>query len=241
MMMPPRLVTARARPCTSFSGWIAAQCGVKAPASMPRALMRARAVGASSSAQSASVAPQARCSLTSSRRFATCPALRENRIVPPCAKSQSIDSSAAQLPRSSTARYIACCIAIARSRPASRAIFDRAVGNSADAQPPLRPLAPNPTRVRSSTTTFELGDCRRRCSAVQRPVYPAPMMTTSAWFGSGRRSSSTGCPAVSRQSECGAGSAPCAVIATPARAAATGERKCLRRGRRRGSVHRTMW
>ena len=54
------------------------------------------------------------------------------------------------------------------------------VGKMADAHPPLRPDAPKPAISRSTTTTRSEGSRSNSVYAVQRPVYPAPTMATSA-------------------------------------------------------------
>ena len=55
----------------------------------------------------------------------------------------------------------------------------RLVASSAEHQPPLRPLAPNPTSSRSSTATRNAGSRSTSDSAVHSPVKPAPTIATS--------------------------------------------------------------
>ena len=77
---------------------------------------------------------------------------RANWTVPPLAQWQSIPSSAATLPTSSTVCCIARYMAIADSRPAIRSSLASDAGNRAEHQPPLRPDAPKPAISRSQST-----------------------------------------------------------------------------------------
>ena len=57
---------------------------------------------------------------------------------------------------------MACCMAMAASRPAESAIDDSPMGNSAEHQPPFRPLAPKPATSASTSVTRSVGSSRRR-------------------------------------------------------------------------------
>ena len=52
--------------------------------------------------------------------------------------------------------------------------------SEATKNPPLRPLAPAPTRSASRTTTSRAGSSALACSAAQSPVKPPPTMQRSA-------------------------------------------------------------
>jgi hypothetical protein len=71
-------------------------------------------------------------------------------------------SASAMRPTSSTVSNMARCRAIAASREDDAATVDSEVGNSADAQPPLRPLAPKPAVSASSTTIRSDGSATAR-------------------------------------------------------------------------------
>ena len=90
--------------------------------------------------------------------------------VPPLTQSHAMPSSATAFPTSSTVSRIAAPIASAAAGPCRRASFAADAGNSAEHQPPLRPLAPNPATWRSTTTTRSDGSPRSRWYAVQSPV-----------------------------------------------------------------------
>ena len=57
---------------------------------------------------------------------------------------------------------MACCMAMAASRPAEPAIDESPMGSSAEHQPPLRPLAPKPATSASTSVTRSDGSSRRR-------------------------------------------------------------------------------
>ena len=58
--------------------------------------------------------------------------------------------------------------------------MDRPCVSEASQNPPLRPLAPQPTRSASSTTTRRDGSVSSSAIAVQSPVNPPPTIATSA-------------------------------------------------------------
>ena len=82
--------------------------------------------------------------------------------MPPLRKWQSMPSASVTRPTSSTVSNIASRSDTADSRDDDAATFDSDVGNSADAQPPLRPLAPKPAVSASSTTTRSDGSAFAR-------------------------------------------------------------------------------
>ena len=140
-MRTPRRSTARASPRTSRRGLDRAQCGVyDAPEHPVAPTQRA---DASSAAQEPAVGPGPR---------AAAPGVRASVTVPPFTQSQAMPSSAAALPTSSTVSRMAAPIASAAARPWRRVSAASLAGNSAEHQPPLRPLAPNPAICRSTTT-----------------------------------------------------------------------------------------
>jgi len=92
--------------------------------------------------------------------------VRANVTVPPFTQSQSMPSSAATVPTSSTAARIAS----AAGAPWRRVSDEVPAGNSAEHQPPVRPLAPNPAISCSTTTTRTPGSSRGSEYTVHSPV-----------------------------------------------------------------------
>ena len=92
----------------------------------------------------------------------SCTVVRAREIVPPLRKWQSMPSCAAMRPTSSTVSNIARWRSIAACRDDEAATASSEVGKSADAQPPLRPLAPKPAVCDSSTTMRRPGSATLR-------------------------------------------------------------------------------
>ena len=148
-MRPPRRSTARARPRTSRAGWMRAQSGVyDAPST--------RVAPTSAAACCAGTKPG------SARARRSCTGVRARAIVPPFTQSQAMPSAATALPTSSTVSRMAAPIASAAARPCRRVSAASLAGNSAEHQPPLRPLAPKPATCRSTTSTRRPGSPRSR-------------------------------------------------------------------------------
>ena len=151
-IVTPCRSTARASPRTSRAGWIDAQCGEYVAPSTSVAPSRACASSADSSEKCSGPKPHERWSSISAIARSICTGVRMRATVPPLRKWQSTPSASATLPTSSTVSNIASISDTAASRDDDAATFDIAVGNSAEAQPPLRPLAPKPAVSASSTT-----------------------------------------------------------------------------------------
>ena len=99
--------------------------------------------------------------------------------VPPRCHPASSGAAVAKRPISSTVACMARCAATAAARPYAAAYPARLVASSAEHQPPLRPLAPNPMSWRSSTAMRSAGSPVASASAVHRPVNPPPTIATS--------------------------------------------------------------
>jgi hypothetical protein len=133
-------VTASASPRTSRAGWIAAQSGVYVA---PRVRV--------ARSRSAAWVGESTWSPYSARARASWALLRASTMVPPLAKWQSIPSTSATRPTSSTdARIAASC-----ASPSD-------VGNRAEHHPPLRPDAPKPATSASTTTIRSDGSASAR-------------------------------------------------------------------------------
>jgi hypothetical protein len=157
----PSRLTASARPRTRAAGCTRAHHGVHVPPRTRLAASRPVASAASSSS-TPSMPPYAWSTWCSVRARLSWAALRASTTVPPRVQPQSMPSSATTRPTSSTVRFIACRIASACARPwrCSSALTE--AGNSAEHQPPFRPLAPNPAMCDSTTTTRRSGRARAR-------------------------------------------------------------------------------
>ena len=92
---------------------------------------------------------------------------RARMTVPPLTQSQAMPSSATTAPTPSTASRIAARIASAARARAGGPAPSKA-GNSAEHQPPLRPLAPNPATPLDDDTRSD--GSRSSAHAVQSPV-----------------------------------------------------------------------
>ena len=200
----PSASTTSARPRTSFAGCSLAQAGSNiAPGSSPsRPVAPNREPTVRWSQYSGRSTPNRRSSATSALANSRCTALRANTTVPPRSKSQSMPSSRATRPTSSTVSTIACRIATAASKPCWRSSDPGERGNSAEHQPPLRPDAPKPAISRSSTAIRSWGSAFASEYAVHSPVSPPPTMQTSnrASAASGSRGASSSRPVRTRSS-----------------------------------------
>ena len=156
---PPRRRTAAARPSARSRGCTRAQCGVYVAPRPPAACRRSRAAPASShTVPSPHAAP---CS-ASARARSSWAAVRATRRAPPLTNPLPSPSSASTRPTSSTVSRSAARWARVAARPERAARVSADTGQSAETQPPLRPLAPKPTCSASRTSTSRPGCSRRR-------------------------------------------------------------------------------
>ena len=103
-------------------------------------------------------------------------------------RSQSIDSSRTNA--TSSARFRRPSASSTSISPGKwRSPLPSPWVSDAAQKPPLRPLAPEPTRSASSTTTRSEGSVSSRRIAAHRPVNPPPTIATSTvpWPRSGSR------------------------------------------------------
>ncbi len=109
----------RARPWSSFAGWIRAPYGPQLPPRVPATPILA----ADSAAPSRTCPswPYACSSSTKAFSRASCGRLRATSSTPPFTTSASMPSSAATRITSSTEAFIACCMPTAAGRPYRRA------------------------------------------------------------------------------------------------------------------------
>ena len=170
----PRATTALARPRTNASGLTWPPAGIHQPpcqASVPSFL------AICSRDRSAALAPASlHCATRASARFIR-PGEWAGCTQPVCSASASIFSVAMV---SNTLCALSRMSATKRS-PAARCCLMISTGSRRESVgitcPLLRPDAPQPGSAASSTTTST--PTRRRCKAADKPVRPAPMMTTS--------------------------------------------------------------
>ena len=191
---PPAPSTASARPHASRAGLsIATPCRSSSP---PRYVGEVTSSRVSSAVSSSASSPSSRIVWQRARRSASCQGSSATSSSPVRSKSQSI-------PRSRIVDSIASRLAAPKRCNSGISPGHRASPlptpwvRLAAQNPPLRPVAAQPSRAPSSTTTWRPGCSSRASNAAHKPVNPAPTTARStsrspcsAARGSGRRLSS---------------------------------------------------